>query len=545
MSLRDYKKISIIFAGLVLFLMITGCSDKPTENIVKPRLQVNAAQFVETAPYLGPSPSPFFVYIESSTDDVLGITFSNNSSWLTVTNPFFTYETPDSVLVLFNVTRPSILDVGVYYDTITINSVQAENSPMYVEVILTIGNQLSFSPESFLFNATLNGFPTVSQELRIFSAADLSFDYYLTTSDNWIVMSDTTGTSSETTPITVWVDPTGVTKGQHFGTLYVHSDSVENSPGSIIFLLNISSWANQVNPFNHNLNDVFFLDANNGWAVGEVNDLNSRSGYILKTTDGGNNWIENHLLTSPTSDSLLSSVLFFGDVGWISGEKGIILKTVDNGVNWNTISHPLSSTVDFSDLYFVNQDTGWVVGDSGYIIRTIDGGLNWQIQNSGGNISLNEVFFHDDLTGWAAGGTDIILGTVDGGLNWIKQTVPSVGSIGNKYDFKDIFFIDANIGYAIGKQGYYVYTTNGGQSWVTKQHSSENNLLSVYFADQLNGWIVGTGGFIIHTTDGGINWTQQFSGTDAAFNAAFFLDANIGWVVGNNGTILHTTSAGD
>ena len=57
------------------------------------------------------------------------------------------------------------------------------------------------------------------------------------------------------------------------------------------------------------LEDIFFIDANNGWVVGE-------NGIILHTTNGGDSW---GIQTSGTEEKLLSVSFADSAVGWIVG----------------------------------------------------------------------------------------------------------------------------------------------------------------------------------------------------------------------------------
>ncbi|MBK7446360.1 MAG: hypothetical protein IPJ45_10170 [Ignavibacteria bacterium] len=83
------------------------------------------------------------------------------------------------------------------------------------------------------------------------------------------------------------------------------------------------SWQMQ-NGFKKSLYSNYFTGANTGYAVGD-------SGKILKTTDGGNNWLQQ---ISPTRN-LLKSVYFVNEnTGYAVGDTGIILKTINAGVNW-------------------------------------------------------------------------------------------------------------------------------------------------------------------------------------------------------------------
>ncbi|MBK6539280.1 MAG: hypothetical protein IPG09_16510 [Ignavibacteria bacterium] len=81
------------------------------------------------------------------------------------------------------------------------------------------------------------------------------------------------------------------------------------------------------NGFKKSLYSNYFTDANTGYAVGD-------SGKILKTTDGGSNWLQQ---ISPTRN-LLKSVYFVNEnTGYVVGDTGVILKTINAGVNWTQL----------------------------------------------------------------------------------------------------------------------------------------------------------------------------------------------------------------
>ncbi|MBK6877090.1 MAG: hypothetical protein IPG99_11755 [Ignavibacteria bacterium] len=112
---------------------------------------------------------------------------------------------------------------------------------------------------------------------------------------------------------------------------------------------------------------MHFIDNNIGWTVGS-------STTILKTTNGGTNWINQ---TIGTSD-LLNSVYFADqNTGWAVGHlynvnTGIILKTTNGGLNW--VSQVHSSNYWLSAVHFIDNNTGWAVGQNGTILKTISGG---------------------------------------------------------------------------------------------------------------------------------------------------------------------------
>ena len=97
--------------------------------------------------------------------------------------------------------------------------------------------------------------------------------------------------------------------------------------------------------------DIFFLDADRGWAVGD-------RGVLLRTSDGGRNW---QLSDSPVN-CRLESVHFVDEAhGWAVGgwthpythqTTGVVLATRDGGQRWERVPHlsvPMLTRVHFQD----------------------------------------------------------------------------------------------------------------------------------------------------------------------------------------------------
>ena len=308
---------------------------------------------------------------------------------------------------------------------------------------------------------------------------------------------------------------------------------------------NYAQWFWQNNPAqNNSLRDIFVFDENNAIIVG--------SGTILKTTDGGENWLN---IPHDTTD-WPSSVFFVNDsIGWIAGfgngiGEGSIQKTTDGGNNW--ISQYNGGWWEvFYSVHFVNEDKGWAVGvysgdgpPHGIMYKTTDGGINWIFQSPGiyAGIWSSIIFINVD-TGWVVGGGGFggqrIAKTTDSGETWFEQL------IGGNNGLSDVYFIDENIGWVVGGNGAILKTTNGGENWISQTSGTSNYLLSIQFANEYTGWAVGSYGIILKTTDGGENWISQPSGTGNWLSSVHFANENAGWVVGENGTILKTINGGD
>ncbi|MFA6923494.1 MAG: YCF48-related protein [Bacteroidales bacterium] len=279
-----------------------------------------------------------------------------------------------------------------------------------------------------------------------------------------------------------------------------------------------------------NYTSVKFVNTDTGYVVGS-------GGTILKTINGGNNWIKQN--SGITSNSFYSVFFNNSSTGYVSGEGEIILKTTDEGTNWvcqNSVSY---LTRKFSQIFFPNSNIGYAVGSyKGKIFKTTNGGTNWVQQISGTTRSLSSVYFTDINTGYIVGLNDTILKTTDGGNNWIKQTSATSKSL------TFIYFQNSNIGYAVGGSGAIIKTTDGGTDWAIQTSVTTNILNSIYFSDPNTGFAVGNNGTIIKTTDGGDNWATQTSGTTNNLTSVYFTLPNTGYAVGGNNTILKTTDGG-
>jgi len=288
-------------------------------------------------------------------------------------------------------------------------------------------------------------------------------------------------------------------------------------------------------PTGNSLSDVVFVDASNGWAVGD-------SGTITHTTDGGGTWT---VQASGTMLRLNDVAFVDANNGWVVGECGAIAHTTDGGWTWTFQSSDTGYSLN--GVAFVDANNGWAVGDYGMILHTADGGETWTSQISGTGRALRGVDFVDENTGWAVGGSNsnydlVVAHTTDGGATWNLQ-MNEGGGFG-----EDVDFVDADNGWAVynGWGDEYVpyffiiHTEDGGETWTYQL--GNGTLFNICFVDTSNGWVVGDiwtpPGRILHTTDGGESWTTQNSGTENPLYGVTFVDASHGWAVGWDGTIL-------
>ena len=97
-----------------------------------------------------------------------------------------------------------------------------------------------------------------------------------------------------------------------------------------------SGWQKKQLPYLNNtpISDIIYIDSLNGWAVAFGNLLND-TGYVIRTSDGGENWIIN---IQDIKD--FTRVVFLNaSTGYVSGYN-LIYKTSDAGQSWNSVSLP-------------------------------------------------------------------------------------------------------------------------------------------------------------------------------------------------------------
>jgi photosystem II stability/assembly factor-like uncharacterized protein len=345
------------------------------------------------------------------------------------------------------------------------------------------------------------------------------------------------------------------------------------------------------------IRDLSFADVRNGFGVGD-------SGLVLRTTDGGSQWVP---LQRPTLDCI-RAVQFFDPLnGYIAGgdfysalcdypplcpsySHGTIMKTTDGGNTWQMLYR---DTLAIHDIFFLSPSIGWASGsqlwdegytprEADYMLKTTNGGQTWSYTQLTGSIfwqRMASICFANDTDGWAVGQGGAVERTTDGGNSWTLSYPPV-----QRVDFRflnNVFFVDSLNGFAVGTDGVILQTSDGGSAWneyssvlnigynnsdvhfinpdtgwivsdwtlyqtTDKGESWENENVHGWHIDCVAGgncWVVGAGGTIMYTSDAGNTWSTQTSGTNAGLWDVRFLDANIGWAVGEQ-TILKTENGG-
>jgi len=348
------------------------------------------------------------------------------------------------------------------------------------------------------------------------------------------------------------------------------------------------------------INDLSFIDDNNGWAVGQ-------GGVIMKTTDGGNTWAAQN---SGTTYNILGVDFVSSSTGWAVGNLGdytsFVIKTTDGGTTWTAQTLPSGyNTAVLEDVDFVNASQGVAVGN-GKVYYTFNGGSTWTQVASGtspGQVNsghyLLRVQMVDANTGYAVGQTGVIYKTTNGGVNWTQQT-SNVTS-----DLKGLYFKNANEGVVVGSTGSagrVLRTTNGGVNWTAnntgtapiatplvdvavsgngntavaagsngsifyydvgtiwnrtadefaigfnanpRASGGNSTINDVVYTSETVAYAGGAAGLVSQSTDVGGSWTLKAGGEAYNLTATVFIDADTGWVAGAGGRVFKTTDGGE
>lgn len=234
------------------------------------------------------------------------------------------------------------------------------------------------------------------------------------------------------------------------------------------------------------INDIFFLNERQGWAVGE-------GFYYLVTEDGGATWKEMPMgfFAIPEIRHALTATHWISTLqGWVSGywydmfyperRGGFIARTEDGGDSWkmDPFYPPTFAPVQgLMDLEVTSTSVcpdasclrGWSVGEQGGIFHLTAKG--WESQSFPWPLSLplphfNAVTFSDRTHGW-------IVGYRSSGF------IEDAGSLPR--EVMTIF-----------------QTTDGGETWGPFPWAEPGRLNDVDAVGGTDAWAVGDGGVILH-----------------------------------------------
>jgi photosystem II stability/assembly factor-like uncharacterized protein len=178
-----------------------------------------------------------------------------------------------------------------------------------------------------------------------------------------------------------------------------------------------------INPVqNQPLNKVLFTNENTGYAVGGSNTCSEPfctppGGVILKTSDGGSNWIS--VLNLPGEEFVSISVNNSGELFVVSNNTndfGSITKSSDAGNTWTTVA----TTGSILNGITFSNNLGLCTGDNGKILRSSDNGATWNQIGSLLAIYLTSMKFSGGI-GFCLVNNISVFKSTDNGSSWTQS----------------------------------------------------------------------------------------------------------------------------
>lgn len=295
-------------------------------------------------------------------------------------------------------------------------------------------------------------------------------------------------------------------------------------------------------PTSQSLNKLSFIDKNIGWVEGE-------GGTIISTSNGGNSW--STLYTAV--DTFMLDIFFLNEnFGWVlfwdllPPFTSKILKTTDGGLNWIVELCPGENTF-FQSIYFLDSTSGFLAGSD--IYKTSDGGVNWFEVNvfdvdtlppNFADFPVKRIKFYNNQIGYACGGkldlAGVVWWTKDGGDNWAAKGL-------GPDPINDIYIFDSLnvIGLGGDPEGFYgvgqINTYDGGVNWNYTELNISGVVNALSFRTQTEGWAVKENKFLF-SLDGGAEWLELNTPSNAVLRDLIFIDSLTGYAVGSSGVIL-------
>lgn len=303
----------------------------------------------------------------------------------------------------------------------------------------------------------------------------------------------------------------------------------------LIFIQNINAqgWQWIDTGFPVHIFDMSFPpgQSNVGFAVGSTLIFNG-DGIVLKTTDGGSNWMKISVDTLPGLKAVYFTSL---NVGYAGGYQNFLMKTTDGGASWQSLMID-SKLWYFNNIKFYDDNNGVVISYPKSVYRTSDGGISWD-STYGVKRSVEDICYADDTNLFIVGGDQKIYKSTSGGFLWTEVYSGTL-----LQQFYGVDFLDENYGLVCGDSGKVLVTTDSGTNWTFNTVNNIVSLSDVHIIDAQNSFVVGSPEQIYKSTNAGSSWISDFNGgANISLYKILFTENHAGLISGSQGKILKNT----
>ena len=262
-------------------------------------------------------------------------------------------------------------------------------------------------------------------------------------------------------------------------------------------------------------------------------------GHILLSDDEGAHWNQ----ASVPGTSTLTSVYFVdNEQGWAVGHDATILATQDGGQTWIRQYFKPAAEKPLLDVWFANVRTGIAVGAYGLMLRTDDGGKTWTEQDTASlgdeliaEPHLNAIRAIGDGSLFLVGEAGLIAQSRDDGRKWVRLDSPYEGSF---------FGIGETPGKALlvaGLRGHLFRSVDSGQHWQELKTDVVGALNSVQSLAS-GVYVLGNDGVVLRSQDDGRNFSRVQRSDRKGIAAG--VSGDDGLILVGEGGVAHTDISG-
>ncbi len=215
--------------------------------------------------------------------------------------------------------------------------------------------------------------------------------------------------------------------------------------------------------------------------------------------------------------TILSSISAVDDnVVWVCGAGGKVLRTTNGGTNWVSVNSP-NSAISFSNILGIDANTALVTGSNttAYVYKTLNGGANWSLVFSQTGGVINAISFMSlanidamFMAGNPVGGRWSLWTSTNAGITW-DSTGWYLPQSGTETGYKNSLFFWRGPYYTakiwFGTNNARIYNFKYGQGWSAQSTGTQIDILALSLADTITGH-AGSSSAGLYTTNGGQNW---------------------------------------
>ncbi len=247
--------------------------------------------------------------------------------------------------------------------------------------------------------------------------------------------------------------------------------------------------------------------------------------------------------TSGVTTQLTSVSAVNGNNAWICGYSGRVLRTTNGGANWISVnSSPIPGTLDLHTIFAIDSMTALVGGSgtSSFLFRTSNGGATWtQVFTETGGF-LNSVQMGNSFAGFMmgdpVGGRWSLWGTTTAGLTWDSSSfyLPQNNS---EAGWNNSFYFDVSAGVWFGTNNTRVYKSLTLVNWITQPTTGQLNSYAIWFNTPFIGLTGGTA--LLLTTNAGVTWGAPGSALPGTANISGITGFGTTWIVVRQATDIY------